>query len=152
MKDINSLFKEGFHLISTKGIEIHMPINAKISIISGNSATGKTKMMNDLADIIENDFVKSCNIEPSRIKVLKDRQAFDFFMKENSVRESIIFIDNFELTNINRSAKFIEHSYNIFVISCKCRLPKISCSLDSALSLTHDGKIYDLEPIDLSNI
>ena len=144
---MTNLFMEGFHMKSKDGTVIDIPINAKVSIIRGDSATGKTKMIKFMSDIIAADEVASCNIDIDRIRVIRDNSEFKLFINSKELREHIIFIDKFDITDFSISIPFLEQSHNYFVVCAHRELPRCGWDRDSLLELKHTKKKYELRPL-----
>lgn len=140
---MNKLFKEGFRIKSKTGIEINIPINAKVTIITGDSATGKTKMIKQLNDLLGTNEIIESTVNKEQIEVIKDLAEFKRLYSMN-IDNKIIFIDKFDLTDFKVSIPFIEESNNLFVLCAHRSLPECGWEEDSILEMHHDGKIYNL--------
>lgn len=140
-----NLFKEGLYIKAKDGTEIIIPINAKVSIIRGDSATGKTKMIRYLSDIIMAKEVEQCNYELSNIKVIRDMLEYKLFVEGKAVTNNVIFIDKFDMTNFEESIPFIESSENYFILCAHRNVPKCGWCKESILELEHSKKRYILK-------
>lgn len=144
---MTNLFKDGFYVRSKDGTEIKIPINAKVSIIRGDSATGKTKMIKYLSDIITANEIEECNYNISDIKVLRDIPEYKLFINSKTSKNNIIFIDKFDMTDFKESIPFIEESENFFVICAHRNLPRCGWCKESILELEHTKKKYTLKEL-----
>lgn len=145
---MTNLFKEGLYIKSKDGTEIKIPINAKVSLIRGNSATGKTKMIKFIADILAAKEIAECNIDIEDIKVVRDTLEFDLLKASKEFTNKVIFIDKFDMTDFNESIPFIEASNNFFIICAHRNLPKCGWCKESILELNHTKKLYELTELD----
>lgn len=143
---MTNLFIEGFHLKSKTGIQIDMPINAKVSVITGDSATGKTKMINDIAGLLRTNEITECNYDLDKIRVVRDMSEWRWLVQSISFEENIVFVDKFDLTDFKESIPFIEGSRNYFVLCAHRRLPECDWCTESYLEIQHDGHLYKLMP------
>ena len=139
---MTNLFIEGFHLKSKDGVQVDIPINAKVTIITGFSATGKTKMINFLSDILNTHQIAECNVQKDDIVVIKDMQSFKILLNAKDIHDKVIFIDKFDLTDFSKSIPFLEKSHNYFIICAHRRLRKCGWEADSILEMIHDGLKY----------
>lgn len=63
---MNHLFETGFHIKAKNGTEIHLPINAKVTVLRGDSATGKTKMLKWLEGTITTHEISEITFDKKR--------------------------------------------------------------------------------------
>jgi hypothetical protein len=138
----------GFHVRSITGISIDIPINAKVTIIKGDSSTGKTKMISDLSTLIETDDITESTVNPKDIILIKDLQSFRLLL-ETHYEDKLIIIDKFELTDFTESIPFLEDSKNWFIVCSHRRLPKCGWDRESVLEMHHDGTHYVCEQFKL---
>lgn len=132
-----------FYLKTKAGVEIRIPINNKVSIITGDSATGKTKMIRCLKDVLKDKSeVTAVTINLDDVLVCMNAEEFYSVVKEN-ITDKIIFIDRFDTVDINKIIDFLRESNNVFVICAHKEIPKCGYSIESMLGLFHDGKCYE---------
>jgi predicted ABC-class ATPase len=143
-----NLFATDFHVKTKTGIKIDIPINAKVTIISGDSATGKTKMINTLSSLLQTHEIIESSVDNDDIIVVKDMQSYKLLLHA-SYEYKVIFMDKFDLTNFKESIPFIENSKNWFVLCAHRQLPSCGWDKDSILEMHHNGKEYELTPIKL---
>lgn len=146
---MTNLFSEGFHMKAKDGTIIDIPINAKVSIIKGNSATGKTKMIKYIFDLIAANEIAECNVDINKIRVIRDNSEFKILMDIKELREHIIFIDKFDTTDFKESIPFLAESHNYFIICAHRNLPKCGWDTESLLEMKHTKKRYELTPLQL---
>lgn len=138
-----NLFKEGFHLKAKNGIEIDIPINAKVTILAGDDADDKTKMIRSISTILRLPHeIASCSVDKSKIVIVKDMDAYRLLINQKQTEDYIVFIDKFDLTDFRESIPFIKDSNNYFIICAHRTLPSCSQEADSILEMHHDGLRY----------
>lgn len=154
MDDLNKLIKQGFYIRAKNGKEINIPIKAKVTLIKGDSATGKTKMINEIIAMISNNgiLIDKCTVDIKHILVIRDANEFKILLNSDSEYKDrkIIFIDKFELTDFKYSIPFIENCNSFFVICCHKSLPKCGWERESIVELQHDGMHYTTKQINFS--
>ena len=141
---MTNLFTEGFYLKSNTGSEITIPINAKVSVISDDSASGKTKMINYIDSLLKSGNIAECNYDLDKIRVIKNIKEWNQFVEEDPIEYNVVFVDNFDLTDFRESVPFIESLKNYFILCAHRRLPKCGWCSESYLRLEHDGLNYKL--------
>lgn len=129
--------------IKTENSELHIPIYDKITVITGNSSTGKTKMVS---------FLKACksskrngaNIESSipldDIVLISDEYTLNLMMAGNE-KNKIIFIDRFNILATNELMQFMHTSNNLFIILGHRNITELT-SQDAVLSMQCTGNSY----------
>ena len=139
--------KNGIH-IKTEESVLHIPIYDKITVITGDSATGKTKMMN---------FLKACKrakknntkIESSvnldDILLVFDEDTIKLII-EKKEKDRIIFIDRFNTVYSEKLEKFMTESKNIFIIMGHRNTSELT-SQDAVLNMKCNGNNYECEQI-----
>lgn len=142
---MTNLFKDGLNIRAKDGTIIKIPINAKVSIIRGDSATGKTKLIKYLSNIIMAKEVERCNYDISKIKVIRDMAEYQLFVDGKTVVNNIIFIDKFDMTNFEESIPFIMTSENFFILCAHRNIPKCGWCKESILELEHKRRRYILK-------
>lgn len=139
------IFDTNLVIESKAGESVEIPINNKVTILTGDSATGKTKLikfikllMSDSAEIRYASIDDICNkviVCESKDDVLK--------VIDRKVNNKIIIIDRFDSISSNKNIiKFIDESSNIFIVAAHKEFDKCGYSTDSMLGLKHDGINY----------
>lgn len=134
--------------IRTDESSLEIPIYDKISVITGDSSTGKTKMM---------QFLKACkNAWRNNVKIESNINLKDIILVDNEYTlESVIirkesgkfiFIDRFNILVNNDILNFMKDSKNIFVIIGHRNISELT-SQDAVLRMKCDGNNYICEQI-----
>lgn len=89
---------------TTIGDKIHLGINERVNFIGGESATGKTLLINSIKNIVKNPIVVSeSNVDISRFIVIDDELNLSVL---NEVKDgSIVFIDRYDIYSENAIKK-----------------------------------------------
>lgn len=143
------LLNTEFYVKAKSGVEITIPINNKVTIITGDSATGKTKMLNYLSKLLQD---KSEIIE-SKVKLDKVFVCMEapnlFKVVDKGIENCLVFIDRFDrISDDNKEIyDFITNSSNLFVLCVHKGIPQCGYNLKSILGLKHDGIRYEAKPL-----
>ena len=126
------------------GVSIIIPINNKVNIITGDSATGKTKMVSYLDTILEDTSeVTKKSVDLSNIIICKDEKSVKEYIKQD-VKNKIFIIDRFDTMSDDREIiDFMDESSNIFIVCAHKSFEQCGYSTDSMLGLKHDGMSYE---------
>ena len=111
------MVKTGIY-IKTEQTELHIPIYDKITVITGDSATGKTKMMRFLKackNARKNNVKIESSIDMDDILLVTDEDMLKMIIRTNE-HEKIIFIDRFNNVYSEELLTFMNDSKNIFII------------------------------------
>lgn len=141
------MVKNGIY-IKTEGTELHIPIYDKITVITGDSATGKTKMMGFLKackNARKNNVKIESSIDMDDILLVTDEDMLKMIIRTNE-HEKIIFIDRFNNIYSQELLTFMNHSKNIFVIMGHRNISELT-SQDAVLAMKCDGNNYSCEQI-----
>lgn len=134
-----------FVIESKAGVKVEIPINNKVTILTGDSATGKTKLIR---------FIKSLLSDKSEIKYTTVQDICDnviicetiedtLNLIDKNVENKIIIIDRFDIMSDNiRIIKFIDESSNLFIVAAHKEFKQCGYSTDSMLGLEHNGENY----------
>ncbi len=123
--------------VYNKRIHYHLTIQRNITILQGNSATGKTELLRMLSDYANNG-------ASSGITVISEKKCVvleNMFWKENlsSLAQAIIFID--EGASFLRSKEFAEAvkgSDNYFVLITRDSLEQLPYSIQEIYGMRQD--------------
>lgn len=123
--------------VYNKRVHYHLTIQRNITILQGNSATGKTELLRMLSDYANNG-------ASSGITVISEKRCVvleNMFWKENisSLTQSIIFID--EGASFLRSKEFAEAvkgSDNYFVLITRDSLEQLPYSIQEIYGMRQD--------------
>ena len=139
-------FNTDFIIESTAGEKVQIPINNKVTILTGDSATGKTKLMR---------FIKMLMYDKSEIKYASISEVYDkvevcqskdevLSLISKGVVNKIIFIDRFDTMSNNEDIiNYMDDSSNIFIVAAHKAFKQCGYSTDSMLGLKHDGTNYE---------
>lgn len=130
------------------GTNIFIPINDKVSIIKGDSATGKTKMINYLNMLLsEPSEIKYCNMNYNNIIICKDKKEFNIFIessKIHGIKNKVVIIDRFDTMSDDEDIiNFIAESQNVFIVCAHRPFDQCGYNTSSMLGLKHDGINYE---------
>ena len=138
--------------IKNNRINFKFQIERNVTIISGDSGTGKTKLFNMVRNYElygKKDSGITLNCKKNCI-TLVDKE--DWFGKLNLTKDSIVFIDEAsEFLRTQEFAKAIQESDNYYVIITREALPQIPYSIDSIKEIIKNGATPELKKI-YSNI
>lgn len=141
------MVKNGIY-IKTEGTELHIPIYDKITVITGDSATGKTKMMGFLKackNARKNNTKIESSIDINDILLVSDEDMLKMIIEKNE-SEKIIFIDRFNNVYSEELLTFMNDSRNIFIIIGHRNISELT-SQDAVLAMQCDGNNYYCEQI-----
>ena len=139
--------KNGIY-IKTEDSELHIPIYDKITIITGDSATGKIKMMRFLKaykNARKNNTKIESTINLNDILLVSDENMINLIMDKKE-HEKIIFIDRFHTIYSKKLVTFMNESKNIFIIIGHRNVSELT-SQDAVLTMRCDGTNYYCEQI-----
>lgn len=129
--------------IKINDCEISIPIYDKITVITGDSATGKTKMINFIKaclNSVRNQAEIETSINLDDIIIIDDKYTMESVIK-NDEKKKIIFIDRFNILVDKNILQFIQKSQNIFILIGHRNLSELTMQ-DAVLIMKHDGHSY----------
>lgn len=139
------IFNTNLAIESKAGESVEIPINNKVTILTGDSATGKTKLirfikllLSDSAEIKQTSIDNVCN------KVIVCESKDDVLrLIDEKVCNKIIIIDRFDIMSSDKKIiEFMKESSNIFIVAAHKDFDQCGYSTDSMLGLKHDGVHY----------
>ena len=97
---------------SIDGIVIDLAIEDRVTLIGGDSATGKTFIINTFKNAIENKgVVKECSVDISRFVIIDNTFSIENI---NLVREkSIVFIDKYDIFSKEQKKRIWDKMRNV---------------------------------------
>lgn len=139
MKMIDTVLK----IEAKSGVCIIIPLNNKVSILTGDSATGKTKLINYIGDLLKDTSeIKNSSINIKNIKVCHNEEDVIELMKRN-IKNNIIIIDRFDtMSNEDNIMEFIRESSNYFIVAAHKEFKQCGYSTDSMLGLNYNDLTY----------
>lgn len=137
---------KGMHrvVVSTKRLKYDFVIRRNITIIQGNSATGKTTLVDMIREAVNNPSGAS-------VDLVCDKKCFVLngtLWKEQlaAVSNSIVFIDEGnEFIKTIEFSKFIQNTDNYYVIVTRESLPTLPYSVEEIYGIKTSGKYGKLE-------
>ena len=141
------MVKTGIY-IKTEETELHIPIYDKITVITGDSATRKTKMMGFLKackNARKNNTKIESSIEINDILLVSDEDMLKMIIEKNESKK-IIFIDRFNNVYSEELLTFMNDSKNIFIIMGHRNISELT-SQDAVLAMKCDGNNYRCEQV-----
>ena len=137
---------KGMHrvVVSTKRLKYDFVIRRNITIIQGNSATGKTTLVDMIREAVNNPSGAS-------VDLICDKKCFVLdgtLWKEQltAVSNSIVFIDEGnEFIKTIEFSKFIQNTDNYYVIVTRESLPTLPYSVEEIYGIKSSGKYGKLE-------
>lgn len=136
--------KRIFYIKTKRGIEIKIPINNKVTIITGDAATGKTKMIHCISDLLKDKSeIIETTITPESVIVCKDTDDVKTLVNGEE-KGKIIFIDRYDsIEDVKPLISFIRETSNLFVIIAHKDVPQCGYDYSSILDMHHDGIKYE---------
>lgn len=138
----------GRFTVNYKNLKIDFPINNAVNVITGEAASGKTKLMRDLYNALQmfrvnNDNVE-CSVDISKVDVVNMEFIQSHGLKIEKIYKDggyILFIDNYDRFDNMELRKFVFRSRNIFFAVSRKVLP--SCVAPRALNaLVYEDGTY----------
>ena len=152
--------------IQSKRLEYAFQIRKKITFISGDSATGKTKMVSlinsfgnpsvkinvsngfDFISISESEFSKFVKHANRRIHENQYSSLKEYWDDKDNfpIADSVIVIDDETFVESSEFAAFVNaDKYNYYIIINRTQLAKISDSMHEVYTLKTSGRLHWLE-------
>lgn len=140
----------GKFTVNYKNLKIDFPINNAVNVITGESASGKTKLMRDLYNALQmfrinNDNVE-CSVDINKVDVVNMEFIQSHGLKIEEIYKDggyILFIDNYDRFDNMELRKFVFRSRNIFFAVSRKVLP--NCAAPRALNaLVYEDGTYRL--------
>lgn len=139
------IFDTNLVIESKAGESVEIPINNKVTILTGDSATGKTKLIKFIKLLMSDSAeIRYASIDGICDKVIVCESKDDVLkVIDRKVNNKIIIIDRFDLISSDKNIiKFIDESSNIFIVAAHKEFDQCGYSTDSMLGLKHDGINY----------
>lgn len=119
-------------------------IRRNITIVKGDSATGKTTLIEMIQEYYESGKASGIELKCDRICVPLSGRDWKIFLE--AMHERIIFIDEGnEFVLSNEFAVAVRNSDNYFVIVTREGLPKLPYSVDEIYGIRESGKYAALK-------
>ena len=137
-----------YHLkIKNSKIAYEFDLNRKVTIIRGDSATGKTTLLNMVSRYNQspNSSPIEFNVNPKCDTVVLTNQLWRF---KKDYENYIIFIDeHFDYTNDKEFNKFVNTSNNYFVIVDRDDTGRVDYSITDIYRMKNSGKYSNIQPL-----
>lgn len=131
-------------VISSRRLQYKFTIQRNVTIIRGQSATGKTTLVEMIQDCNENGIDSGITISCDRDCVVLSGRKWERDIAE--LENSIVFIDEGHSFVLSQDfAKVISHSSNYYVIVTRERLENIPYSVDEIYGIRTSGKYGELK-------
>ena len=129
-----------------RGASFGFTIRRNITVVRGDSGTGKTTLYEMIADYTALGERSGVNVRCEQPCVaLMDR---DWRHQLAGIKDSIVFIDEgMEEMLSDAFAASIRHSSNYYVIFCRSELPNLPYSVDEIYRIKTSGKYHTFEPL-----
>ena len=130
-------------IISNATVRYDFSVRRNITIIRGNSATGKTTMVDMIAEYYESG--RSSGIDLSCDKPCRVLSGREWKILLSTMKDSIVFIDeDNEFLPSDDFARAVRDSDNYYVIVTREGLPNLPYSVDEIYGIRTSGKYAGL--------
>lgn len=131
-------------IIQNKRIRYDFEIKRNLTIIRGDSATGKTTLVDMIGEYINNPSGGAVELSCEKKCFVVDGATWQGQI--SSIHDSIIFIDEGnEFVNSEDFAKAVKESDDYFVIVTRQDLPQLPYSVDEIYGIRNSGKYGTLK-------
>lgn len=130
--------------VSNRYLKYEFDIKRNITVIKGNSATGKTTLLEMIREYNEED--------DSGITVQCDKRCVVLYGKDwegrlQEIHDAIVFIDESgRFAKSEDFARAIQHTNNYYVIVSREKLSNLPYSVDEIYGIRENGKYVGLKP------
>lgn len=126
-------------IVESKKIKYEFEIKRNITILKGDSATGKTTLMELIEEYYEKGNSTGININCSKECVTLSGR--DWKVKLNNIKDSIVFIDEFNpFLTTEEFAKEIQKTNNYYVLITRENLYNLPYSVDEIYGIRENNK------------
>lgn len=133
-------------IVENRRIKYDFEIRRNITVIKGDSATGKTTLVEMIAEYYENGPDSGILLQCERVCTVLEGRNWKVLL--TAIHESIIFID--EGNDFLKSYEFasaIQGSDNYFVLVCREALPMLPYSVTEIYGIRNSGKYGSLRRV-----
>ena len=130
--------------VSTRRIVYEFELKRRITILSGDSATGKSTLIDLIDDAVKSNN-KTTRLEcDCKCKVLSHS---DWELILRNTHETIVFIEeDFEPLKSDLFAEIVKNSSNYYVIALRDSIPSLAYSYKDIYEVHTSGKYHILRP------
>lgn len=126
-------------VIQSKKIRYDFEINRNITVITGDSATGKTTLVSMIRDYYELGVNSGINVVCDKTCVVLEGR--DWEERLINIKDSIVFIDEgSKFVTSNHFASAVKHSDNYYVIITREKLSGLPYSVNEIYGIKNSGK------------
>lgn len=129
-----------------RGVSFRFTIRRNITVVRGDSGTGKTTLFEMISDHMREGAKSGVNIQcDCPCVALVD---MDWRNQLSGLRNSIVFVDEgFEDIRSDEFARAVKHSGNYFVLFTREVLPNLPYSVDEIYRIKTSGKYHTFVPL-----
>ena len=133
-------------IIQNKKIRYDFEIRRNITVIRGDSATGKTTLVEMVHEYYENGVNSGIELQCEKTCLVIEGRNWELIL--SSIKNSIVFIDEGNsFVGSKEFAKVIQESDNYYVIVTREALPTLPYSVNEIYGIRNSGKYGGLKQI-----
>lgn len=133
-------------IVENRNIKYDFEVRRNITIIKGDSATGKTALVDMIAEHYENGPDSGIFLQCERVCAVLEGRNWEVLL--SAIHESIIFIDEGNsFVKTYEFASAIQRSDNYFVLVCREALPMLPYSVTEIYGIRNSGKYGSLKQV-----
>lgn len=131
-------------VISSRRLQYKFSVRRNVTVIRGDSATGKTTLVDMIQDFNENGLDSGVTVKCDCDCIVLGGRNWQRNLKE--IENSIVFLDEGRRYVLSQEfAELIKHSSNYYVIITRERLENIPYSVDEIYGIRTSGKYGELK-------
>ena len=131
-------------IIENRKMKYDFEIKRNLTIIKGDSATGKTTLVDMVAEFYENGQDSGINLQCDKLCAVL--QGKDWKLRLGNIHDSIVFIDEGNaFVSTEEFASEIKKTNNYYVIVTREALPMLPYSVTEIYGIRNSGKYGDLK-------
>ena len=137
---------KGKHLVTIKNnvLRYQFEIRRNITIIKGDSATGKTTLIDMVREYFENGEQSGVSLQCDKTCIVLEGRQWKVLLE--NIHDSIVFIDEGNLfITTDEFSSAVQKSDNYYVILTRVGLPNIPYSVDEIYGIKSSGKYGTLQ-------
>lgn len=137
---------KGKHLVTIKNnvLRYQFEIRRNITIIKGDSATGKTTLIDMVREYFENGEQSGVSLQCDKTCIVLEGRQWKVLLE--NIHDSIVFIDEGNLfITTDEFSSAVKKSDNYYVIVTREGLPNLPYSVDEIYGIKSSGKYGTLQ-------
>ena len=137
---------KGKHLVTIKNnvLRYQFEIRRNITIIKGDSATGKTTLIDMVREYFENGEQSGVSLQCDKTCIVLEGRQWKVLLE--NIHDSIVFIDEGNLfITTDEFSSAVKTSDNYYVIVTREGLPNLPYSVDEIYGIKSSGKYGTLQ-------